>query len=168
MHRNWDPFFFVDMLALDCASSELISGPETVYHFHHHLAVSFPQDEKARLEVKPIPCRAENKMKTLMQTLAVINRGDCGERTDAKEENAVQVRENSLAILTKRHWAMLGRRKVGFASPLCMTKPELTALILAAIVRRREYHAGLLRHARRFPGLACAQRREMYELYREE
>lgn len=168
MHHNWDPFFFADMHVSGYASSRLIFGLEKVCHFHHRQVVGFPRDEKAPLEERPTPYRAESKTKASMLTLAVINLDDWSEKIDAKDENVVQVRENSLVILTMRHWAMLGRRKVGSASPLRRTKPEFTALILAAMVRRREYRTGLLRHARRFPGLACDERRVGMRLYREE
>jgi hypothetical protein len=87
MHRNWGPFFFVDMHVSGCASSRPIFGLEKVCHFHHRQVVGFPQDEKALLEGRPIPYRAESKKKSSMPTLAVINLNDWGERIDAKDEN---------------------------------------------------------------------------------
>lgn len=76
MHRNWGPFFVVDMHVSGCASSRPISGLEKVCHFHHRQVVGFPRDEKALLEGRLIPYRAESKMKSSMLTPAVINVDD--------------------------------------------------------------------------------------------
>ena len=124
MHRNWDPFFAVYKLVSDYASSWLKFEQEKAFRYLLHLVASCRLGEKMILEVRLIPYRVKGRKRSSLRILMAIDLGGYGARIGVMEGNVVWTRANSLATLMKRHWEILGRNIVGFASPPLERTPD--------------------------------------------